>query len=611
LAALKRGAARAGSRMRGIRVFAWLGGRLRRGGAAIGASIGAKFQPAYRRLTVLANRNRKMTIALTIGTASGCLAAAAVLQATFDYNSALGAGEHHARVQAAELAAESARTLDRLAALGIGYVNAVDERSAATVMAGETGRVINIAVADANGRLVAAMHGSAMRAKPLPRTLVAEAQRGRAVARYADPAIGASPMTLVFRADRETPARFVVMLLNPTALVPAFTVGSSALLTPDGATLGLTRGWDRPPPAYVLRTRESGPGLRYVEDDTGRRIVALSTVPGWPLATATSVQASEALAGWWASLPFYVFLTLGTVFAGAGFAYVMMRELALPPKKPHRIDPQAVAQAARVREVALVSRLNVAEKRAEEAERAKAEFLAHMSHELRTPLNAIVGFAEIIETGLFGPAGTGKYVEYAGDIAKAGRDLHQRIGEILEIAGIAGERQRLEKAPLDAVAVARGCLDQVRGFAQARDIKLEAQLAPVPLAQGDATAVRRILIVLLSNALRFTQDGGTIHIGSLVEGDNVVIAVRDNDYGTETPKDSVPANRTVAHLHQRGDRERSFGLGLAMAMALARRMGGMLRIAGARNGALVELRLPKVREQAAPPQEPDVTKLSA
>lgn len=592
VAALRRGAARVMARMRAWSLSRWLGKQVGR----VTAPIRARIDPLIHRITVLANRNQRFTIVVCVGAICGCFAAATGLKMIADYNSAIATAEDYARAQAGELAAETGRALDRLAALGVGYINAVDERSAASVIAAESERVLNIAVADAEGRVISAMRGSVTRARPLAAQLVAQARRARTAGPYSDPAIGGSPLTIIFRADRENPPRFVMMLVNPAALVPRATVGGSALLTTDGAALALTQGWPAPPPAYVLRTREGGSDLREIDGADGNRIVALASVPGWPLAAATSIATSDALWGWYWSLPFYLFLLLGPVAAGAGFAIVMMRQIA-DAERPKTQEPNQALAVSRVKEIALIARLNEAEKRAEEAERAKQEFLAHMSHELRTPLNAIVGFAEIIESGLFGPAGTGKYVEYAGDIAKAGRDLHQRIGDILEIAGIAGERHKLDKLPVDSVAIVRTCIDQVRGFAQARDIKLETQLTPIPLASGDATAVRRILIVLLSNALRFTQDGGTIHIGSLVEGQNVVIAVRDNDFGAKSDEES---HGPVTHLRGSEERERSFGLGLALAMALARRMGAALRIAGARNGALIELRMPIAAGQSVP-----------
>jgi hypothetical protein len=101
-----------------------------------------------------------------------------------------------------------------------------------------------------------------------------------------------------------------------------------------------------------------------------------------------------------------------------------------------RQKPCEALRSTRPEEARLLVRLADAERRAMHAERAKADFMAHMSHELRTPLNAIIGFAEVIESSMFGATGHPKYVEYARDIGRAGRQLHGRVGEILEFVDL-------------------------------------------------------------------------------------------------------------------------------------------------------------------------------
>ena len=565
-----------------------------------GHAIGGKMRPFTARLAAAARRNPRLTIMMTVSVICICFMAAMGVAVERAYSGALDDAEASIRAQAAELAAEAGNKLDRIAALSVGYLNAIDERSAATVVAGEADAILNIALVDASGHFVAALHGGALQAKPLSPAAVAAAMRAHVVASYRDPAIGTSPLTLVFRTDRETPARFAVVVLNPASVMPAFATASSALLTVDGGTLALSAGWRAPPPAYALRARPNGSDIRYVEADSGRRIVALTSVPGWPLAAATSVRAVDALAGWYAALPVYIFLLLGIPLAGAALAFVLLRAADAGDEAgagaiPHRVMVHA-------RETALRTRLADAERRSLEAERAKAEFLAHMSHELRTPLNAIAGFAEIIEQGMFGPAGHDKYSEYAGDISRAARSLHQRIGEILELAAMAAENQELDGIATDASAVARACVDQVRGFAQARGIKLDAALPALTPARADATAIKRIMIVLLSNALRFTRDKGTVDITAREEDDAIVLAVRDSGQGAS---DRVSPEGTPPRGVQRErERDRSYGLGLAMAMALARRMGGSLRMSGALDGgAAAELRLPLARPKVQAQQE--------
>src|SRR5205814_5807559 len=82
--------------------------------------------------------------------------------------------------------------------------------------------------------------------------------------------------------------------------------------------------------------------------------------------------------------------------------------------------------------------------RAEEANQAKSSFLANISHELRTPLNAIIGFSEMMESGMFGPLGDAKYLEYCRDIRESGRYLLDVINDILDMSKIEAGRTRLE-----------------------------------------------------------------------------------------------------------------------------------------------------------------------
>src|SRR5256885_15948715 len=86
---------------------------------------------------------------------------------------------------------------------------------------------------------------------------------------------------------------------------------------------------------------------------------------------------------------------------------------------------------------------------AERANASKTAFLANMSHELRTPLNAILGFSEIIARECFGPIGSPRYAEYAGDIHASGSHLLSLINDLLDIAKIEAGRMELEAAALD------------------------------------------------------------------------------------------------------------------------------------------------------------------
>src|SRR5918996_902803 len=92
----------------------------------------------------------------------------------------------------------------------------------------------------------------------------------------------------------------------------------------------------------------------------------------------------------------------------------------------------------------LAEKYSAEKTRALEASQAKSEFLANMSHELRTPLNAIIGFSEIMESGMFGPLGADKYVEYCSDIRGSGQYLLDVLNDILDMSKIEAGRIRLD-----------------------------------------------------------------------------------------------------------------------------------------------------------------------
>ena len=190
--------------------------------------------------------------------------------------------------------------------------------------------------------------------------------------------------------------------------------------------------------------------------------------------------------------------------------------------------------------------------RAEEANQAKSEFLANMSHELRTPLNAIIGFSEMMESGLFGPLGGMKYLEYCRDIRESGRYLLDVINDILDMSKIEAGRTTLEP---ELVELDSFLVDTMRGWSRARDEKqlaIVAEIEPSIRLRADRRMFKQIIINLLSNAVKFTPDGGRITVRARTVGNHVNIAIEDTGIGI--PKDAlqqarqaVRAGREPAH----------------------------------------------------------------
>jgi two-component system cell cycle sensor histidine kinase PleC len=213
---------------------------------------------------------------------------------------------------------------------------------------------------------------------------------------------------------------------------------------------------------------------------------------------------------------------------------------------------------------------------AETANASKTAFLANMSHELRTPLNAILGFSEIIAQECFGPVGSPRYKEYAGDIHASGAHLLNLINDLLDVAKIEAGKMEIQPQLLDA----RHALDVALKLisAKAREKRQELLIevdSAAPSLYADERALKQILINLVSNAVKFTHEGGRISVvGSLARDSSFQIAVRDNGPGIAREKlDKIfsPFNQ----VDNRYDRQAGgTGLGLALVRGLAELHGG-------------------------------------
>jgi two-component system cell cycle sensor histidine kinase PleC len=231
--------------------------------------------------------------------------------------------------------------------------------------------------------------------------------------------------------------------------------------------------------------------------------------------------------------------------------------------------------------------------RAEEANQAKSKFLANMSHELRTPLNAIIGFSEIMESGMFGPLGAEKYIEYSRDIRESGEYLLDVINDILDMSKIEAGGIRLAPEAVELDSLLADCIRVVSTRAGEKNLRLDAQVAPGIQLKADRRALKQIALNLLSNAVKFTPDGGAVSVRGRVRGGIVTIAIRDNGIGIARQalhKLGRPFEQVESQLTKR---HQGSGLGLAIAKSLIELHGGAMRIRSQLGrGTMVLVRLP-------------------
>ena len=245
-------------------------------------------------------------------------------------------------------------------------------------------------------------------------------------------------------------------------------------------------------------------------------------------------------------------------------------------------------------------RLEEARLVADQANKAKSEFLAMMSHELRTPLNAILGFAEILRdhTTKFP---TEKIVEYVTDIHASGTHLLTLINDVLDLSKAEAGKLELQCGSVDMQHLVERCLRMVRERANRQQLTLAVEIAPdLPRLWADERKLMQILLNLVSNSVKFTPARGRVTVSAAEIDAALVIRVVDTGVGI------APENieRVLAPFGQVDNlltrQHTGTGLGLPLAKRLTELHGGVLTIESVvGSGTTVTLRFPIERMKAA------------
>ena len=234
----------------------------------------------------------------------------------------------------------------------------------------------------------------------------------------------------------------------------------------------------------------------------------------------------------------------------------------------------------------------------EQADRAKDQFLAGMSHELRTPLHTVIGFAELLAEELKGPLNEDQK-RFADHIIRDSRHLLDLINDILDLSKIEAGGLELRREIFDGGSAIGEVLSSVRPLAQAKLIRIDTHIEPVPALDADRLRFKQILYNLLSNAIKFTPIGGNVQLDAKCDESETEISVTDSGIGIpEEAHESVFNKFHQVSSTTRGVREGT-GLGLTITRALVEHHGGRIRLRSALGeGSSFTFTIPTRRSEA-------------
>jgi len=237
----------------------------------------------------------------------------------------------------------------------------------------------------------------------------------------------------------------------------------------------------------------------------------------------------------------------------------------------------ATQSALAIQNARLFREIEEKSRQLEVASQHKSEFLANMSHELRTPLNAIIGYSELLEEEA-GDVDGGRLVPDLQKIAVAAKHQLSLINDILDLSKVEAGRMELEVTAFDLAPAIDNALTLVRERASRRGIVLGHAIdESLGTIRADERKVKQVLLNLLSNALKFTPEGGRIDVRAAVDGELVEVSISDTGVGI-APEDQQAVFEEFRQVGASDKKVEGTGLGLALARKFIELHGGQIGV---------------------------------
>jgi signal transduction histidine kinase len=233
------------------------------------------------------------------------------------------------------------------------------------------------------------------------------------------------------------------------------------------------------------------------------------------------------------------------------------------------------------------------------ASQHKSQFLANMSHELRTPLNAILGYTELMVDGIYGDLPE-KAAGVLERVQNNGKHLLALINDVLDLSKIEAGQLVLTLEDYALHDVVQSVVTATEALASTKGLKMRADVAPgLPMGRGDARRLSQVLLNLVGNAVKFTDDG-EVAIGARAENGNFVLTVRDTGPGI-APEDQGKIFEEFQQVDSSNTRKKGgTGLGLAISKRIVEMQGGKISVVSeVGHGATFRVNLPIRVEEVA------------